>query len=207
MASTTSSDRYTRIERRTIAGQEARVGTDRDELRVEWRPRRAVYHRVRAGDLIKDADADVSSPRIDEWRVTEITPDRVVGEDTKTGAVREWDRETLERGLVIGNYATNLTDFELVTVYPVGSWDDYGTEGDDDGDEHVYHGRPYLTVVAYGDNGQKYGRRYRFVEEGDDTDLELWEEDVKTERIDDELRSRLDEVIESALESDGYRLR
>lgn len=203
MASTTSSDRYTRIERRTIAGQEARVGTAPDEIRVEWRPGRAVYHRVRAGDLIKDADSDVSSPRIDEWRVTEITDDRVVGEHTKTGESREWDRETLERGLVIGNYATNLSDFELVTAYPVGSWADYGTE---EGDEYAYHGRPYVTVVAYGDNGQKYGRRYRFVAEGDDTDLELWEEDLKTERIGDALRARLDEVVESALASDGYRV-
>lgn len=203
MASTTSSDRYTRIERRTIAGQEARVGTDPEEIRVEWRPGRAVYHRIREGDLIKDADSDVSSPRIDEWRVTEITADRVVGEDTKTGEVREWDREVLERSLVIGNYATNLTDFELVTAYPVGSWADYGT---DEGDEYAYHGRPYLTVVAYGDNGRKYGRRYRFVEDGNDTDLELWEEDMKTERIAAELRARLDEVIESALIDDGYRL-
>jgi hypothetical protein len=203
MASTTSSDRYTRIERRTIAGQEARIGTAPDELRVEWRPGRAVYHRVRVGDLLKDADSDVSSPRIDEWRVTAITPDRVVGEDTKTGAVREWDRETLERGLVIGNYATNLTDFELVTAYPVGSWADYGT---DEGDEYAYHGRPYLTVVAYGDNGQKYGRRYRFVEDGNDTDIELSEEDMKTERIGDDLRARLDAVVEAALETDGYRV-
>jgi hypothetical protein len=204
MASTTSSDRYSRIERRTIAGQEARIGTEPDELRVEWRPGRAVYHRVRVGDLLKDADADVSSPRIDEWRVTEITPARVVGEDTGTGAVREWDRETLERGLVIGNYATNLTDFELVTAYPVGSWDDYGT---DEGDEYAYHGRPYLTVVAYGDNGQKYGRRYRFVEDGNATDVKLWEEDTKTGRIGEALRTRLDEVIGTALESDGYRVR
>jgi hypothetical protein len=204
MASTRSTDRYTSIERRTIAGQEARIGTDPDEVRVEWRPGRAVYHRVRVGDLIKNADSDVSSPRIDEWRVTEITAERVVGEDTKTGEEREWDRETLERGLVIGNYATNLTDFELVTAYPVGSWEDYGTE---EGDEYAYHGRPYLTVVAYGDNGEKYGRRYRFVEDGNDTDLELWEEDMKTERIGDEMRARLDEVVESALESDDYRVR
>jgi hypothetical protein len=203
MASTTSSDRYTRIERRTIAGQEARVGTDPEEVRVEWRPGRAVYHRVRVGDVVKNADADVSSPRIAEWRVTEITADRVVGEETKTGDRREWDRETLERGLVIGNYATNLTDFELVTAYPVGSWADYGS---DEGDEYAYHGRPYLTVVAYGDNGEKYGRRYRFVEDGNDTDVELWEADVKTERIDKALQARLDEVVESALESDGYRL-
>jgi hypothetical protein len=201
MASTTSSDRYTRIERRTIAGQEARVGTDPDEIRVEWRPGRVVYLRVREGDIVKNADSDVSSPRIDEWRVTDITADRVVAEHTKSGAAREWDRETLERGLVIGNYATRLTDFELVTCYPVGTWADYGT---DEGNEYTYHGRPYVTVVAYGDNGQKYGRRYRFVAEGNDTDLELWEEDLKTERIGDDLRARLDEVVESALESDGY---
>jgi hypothetical protein len=204
MASTPSSDRYTRIERRTIAGQEARIGTDPDEVRVEWRPGRAVYLRVREGDIVKDADSDVSSPRIDEWRVTDITADRVVAEHTKTGTAREWDRETLERGLVVGNYATGLTDFELVTCYPVGSWADYGS---DEGDEYAYHGRPYVTVVAYGDNGQKYGRRYRFLAEGNDTDLELWEEDMKTERIGDDLRARLDEVVESALENDGYAVR
>jgi hypothetical protein len=201
MAGTLSSGRSGDTERRTLGGQEVRVGTDPDELYVEWRPGRAVYYRVRVGGHIKDADSDVSSPRIREWEVTEITPERVVGADTKSGESREWDRETLERGLVVGSYATNLADFALVTCYPVGSWDDFEV---DDGDDYAYHGRPYVTVVAYGDNGQKYGRRYRFVEDGNATDLELWDEDVKTRTIPAAARERLDAVVHDALTADGY---
>jgi hypothetical protein len=192
---------FTAVERRVVQGREVKSLQYPDELYVEWRPGRAVYYGVRVGDRIKDADADVESVRIDEWEVTEVTPDRVVGRNAKTGDEQTWDREDMERYLVTGRYATNLSDFALVTAYPVGSWEGYDPEATT-GLE--YHGRPYLTVVAYGNNGEKYGLRYRFTDEGDRTHVTLAEKDPKVSRLTPEMRDRLDEVVRSALEDDGY---
>ncbi|KTG08887.1 hypothetical protein AUR64_13835 [Haloprofundus marisrubri] len=184
-------DSHTKIERRTIAGQEARVYLDPDEIHVEWRPGRAVYLGVRVGDRIKDADRDVASPRIDEWEVEEITAERVVGRSVKTGDRREWDRETLERGLVVGNYATNLTEFATVLVHEIG----------------VHGGRdPYVTVVAYGDNGEKYGRRYGFVD-ADDRTVEFRDQDPAVDRLPTEMATVFDELVDGVLVDDGYTIR
>lgn len=202
--SRTHDDDYTRIERRLIQGQEARVRADPRAIHVEWRPGRPVYHGVRVGDRIKDADADVESIRIDEWTVREMTPERVVGEHVRTGERREWDRRELETGLVIGRYATNLSAFELVTALPVGSWDAAET-GDGAGDG-LYHGRPYVTAVAYGNNGEKYGRRYWRGERGAESRLEPWNEDPKARALDPSIRTLLDETIRRALSNDGYEV-
>ncbi|WP_224333688.1 hypothetical protein [Haloprofundus halobius] len=181
-------DSHTRIERRTIAGQEARVYLSPDEIRVEWRPGRAVYLGVRVGDRIKNADRDVASARIDEWEVEEITPERVVGCSLKTGERREWNREALERGLVVGNYATNLTEFATVLVHEIG----------------VHGGRdPYVTVVVYGDNGEKYGRRYGFVD-GEQRTVEYRDQDPAVDRLVPEMATVFDELVTQALEDDGY---
>ncbi|QCJ45777.1 MULTISPECIES: hypothetical protein [Haloprofundus] len=184
-------DSHTRIERRTIAGKEARVYLDPDEIRVEWRPGRAVYLGVRVGDRIKNADRDVASARIDEWEVEEITPERVVGRSIKTGERREWDRETLERGLVVGNYATNLTEFATVVVHEIGRYD-----GRD----------PYVTVLAYGNNGEKYGRRYGFVDAGERT-VEFHDQDPAVERLAPEMATAFDELVVGAMKDDGYVVR
>ena len=194
----TESGTYTRIERRAFGGREARVRLAPDEIHVAWPTGRPSYYGVRTGDCVKDADRDVASPRIAEWEVTEITPDSVVGEDVDTGERREWDREVLERGLVVGNYATNLSGFETVVVHPVGSWETH----DDHGFE--YHGVPYLTVVAYGNNGESYGLRYRFREEGNERDVELRERDGSVERLDQDHRTLLESTVREALEADGY---
>jgi len=143
------------------------------------------------------------------WEVTSITPERVVGTDLESGAEREWDREALERGLLIGEYSTNLTDFEEISVVQIGRWgdDDGGDEGDGEaGSGYRYDGRPYVTVVAYGDNGRKYARRYRFVDDGGGT-LELWTQDPAVERFPDEVAARLDERVRAELEADGYEVR
>ncbi|MGM0591542.1 MAG: hypothetical protein ACQETI_07930 [Halobacteriota archaeon] len=200
----TETDEFTRIERRIIQGREVRIRQHPDEIFVQWRPHRPVYIGVRVGDRIKDADRDVESARIDQWDVIEITPERVVGTHVRTGDERVWDREVLERGFVVGNYSTNLSDFALVTVLPVGTWDDYDEAATDD---MVYRGPPYVTVATYGNNGEKYGRRYRFVEPGNATALELWTQDRRIERLPDEIRSTLDAVVRAALEDDGYALR
>ncbi|WP_224448532.1 hypothetical protein [Haloprofundus salilacus] len=181
-------DSHTRIERRTIAGREARVYLHPHEIRVQWRPGRAVYLGVRVGDRIKNADRDVASARIDEWEVEEITPETVVGRGIKTGERREWDRKALERGLIVGNYATNLTEFATVLVHEVG-----GHGGRD----------PYVTVVAYGDNGEKYGRRYRFVDDVGRT-VEHQDQDPVVDRLAPEMAAAFDELVVGALEDDGY---
>lgn len=199
-----SSDKYTRIERRLVGGREVRVRLDPDRIHVAWRPNRAAYVAVDVGDVVRDAASDIEATLVDEWRVTDITPDRVVGEHVRTGERREWDRAELERGLVLGNYSTNLTDFELVTVHRVGSWAEYDPEASGG---LAYRGRPYVTVVAYGDNGLKYGRRYAFAAEGDDATLELAAEDAAVERLDARVRTRFDEVVRDALSDDGYVVR
>ncbi|WP_152039845.1 hypothetical protein [Salinigranum salinum] len=189
------------IGRETIQGREALVHRHPDRLYVEWRAGQPVYYGVSVGDRLKDADSDVSSPRITEWTVTEITPDRIVGEAIKTGDRREFDRERVERGLVVGNYATNLSDFARVAVHAVGDWDAYDP---DTTDGTVYRGRPYVTVVAYGNNGRKYGLRYRYVTDGDDETLTLWEEDVVVGALDAEPRRRLFDAVEATLAAEGY---
>jgi hypothetical protein len=196
-----SSDDEFSIGRQTIQGREALVHRHPDRVYVEWRPGQPVYYGVSVGDRLKDADADVSSPRITEWTVTEITPDRVVGEALETGDRREFDRERVERGLVVGNYATNLSDFAQVAIHAVGDWETYDPDATGG---TVYRDSPYVTVVAYGNNGRKYGLRYRYVEEGDAETVTLREEDVAVETLDADLRRRLFDAVEAALVAEGY---
>jgi hypothetical protein len=182
------------VVRRTIQGRAASIHRDPDEIRVEWRVGRPIYFGVRVGDRIKDADRDVESPLIDQWTVTEITPTRVVGVHAETGDEREWDRERLERGLAIGNYATTLSAFERVAVHRVGVATDRAA------------GRPpepHVTVIAYGNNGERYGRRYRFLD-ADERRVALRDEDPAVGRLSDERRRQLAELVEAALVEDGY---
>jgi hypothetical protein len=194
------------VDRWTVQGHEALVVRRPDRVSVEWRPTHPRYFGVGVGDRLKDADADVSSPRIDEWEVTEITPDLVVGEHVGTGTRREFDRQRVERGLVVGNYATNLSDFARVVVHPVGSWETYDADADTDADAAgvVYRGTPYLTVVAHGNNGETYGLRYRYTDAGDPDSVTLWEEDVSVGGLDASLRTRLTTAVEAALTAEGY---
>ena len=184
------------VVRRTIQGREALVHGDSGEIRVEWRVGRPVYFGVRVGDRIKNADRDVESPLIDEWEVVEITPDRVVGVDAETDERREWDRETLERGLAVGNYATNLSAFERVAVHRVGA-----APGDR---SHLPHD-PYVTVIAYGNNGERYGRRYRFLDD-DERRVAVRDEDPSIGRLSADHRDSLDELVVAALEDDDYEV-
>jgi hypothetical protein len=201
------SNRYTRIERRMIQGREARVSLLPDEIRIEWRPNRPVYIGVTVGDRIRDGAGDIASAHIDEWEVVEITPESVVGEHVRTGVRREWERKTLERGLVLGNYSTNLTEFDVVAVNAVGSWETYDADAAADAGDLSFHGPPYLMVIAYGDNGQKYSLRYRFVEPGNDVDVELFEEGPRIGKLGPDQRRLLDERVRAALADDGYAVR
>lgn len=66
-----------------------------------------------------------------------------------------------------------------------------------------YTGHPYVSVVAYGDNGLKYGRRYRFVDRESNA-LELWKEDEPRDGFSDAVTARLDQRVRDALEAEGY---
>lgn len=198
--SATPGDRHTNVEYRTIQGRETRVRTIPDEIYVEWRPGRPVYFGVRVGDQIKDADRDVESAHITEWEVVEITPETVVGVNQKTGERTEWDRRELEQGLVTRQYATNLSDFATLIVHPVGNWETYEAAADEDKPTR----EPSVNVVVFGNNGERYGRRYRFVEPGETARIELLDQDASIERLAPELQRRLDDTVLQALDEDGY---
>ena len=195
------SDETADIERWTIQGRDALVGRHPNQIAVEWRQIRPQYYELRVGDRLKDADADVSSPRIDEWLVTDITPTHVVGPEQRTGDERTFDREQVERGLVIGRYATDLSAFPHVAVHTVGRWDAYEPGADDTGE--VYRGRPYVTVVVHGNNGRTYGLRYRFTAARPDSPVTLWEVDLAVDALDATLRDRLSAAVETALADAG----
>jgi hypothetical protein len=201
------------FDRRTIQGRETLVSRHPGRITVEWRGPTPRFFGLAVGDRLKDADSDVASPRIAEWTVTGITPDLVVGEATRTGERREFDRRRVERGLVVGNYATALSGFERVVVHAVGRWADYdeaddatdATDADDAGGASaVYRGRPYVTVVASGDNGRTYGLRYRYAEAGRPDAVTLWQADAAVADLDPELREQLTAAVGSALAAEGY---
>lgn len=197
-----SSPEDTDFERWTIQGNEALVSRDPNRVTIEWRRIQPLHYEVRLGDRLKNADADVSSPRIDEWVVTDITPTEVVGDHATSGDSRRFDRADVERGLVIGRYATDLSAFPRVAVHTVGNWDVYDPEADDT--DVVYRGRPYVTVVAHGNNGRTYGLRYRFTDGRADAPVTLWETDVSVDALDESLRARLSTAVEAALGDAGH---
>ncbi|WP_267640576.1 hypothetical protein [Haloarchaeobius amylolyticus] len=200
----TLSGREGEIETRTILGQPAHVWQSPDEVFIEWRPTRPAYFHVAEGDVVKDADRDVESPLIKQWTVTDITPETVVAERVDDGEVdiREWDRAEFERKLVTQTYATNLTDFERVTVHQFGRW---GLDAVEHA-EHTYVGDPYVMVLAYGNNGEKYGRRYHFVSREDDENVTLWRQDLAVSKLPAALATKLDQRVTTALEAEGYRV-
>jgi hypothetical protein len=135
--------------------------------------------------VLKAAGRDVDSDAVESWTVTDLDAARVVGEHRRTGERREWEREPLERGLVLGSYVVVLSTFEFVTVLPVGGADE-----------------ETLLVVAHGNNGETYGRRYRV--EGDE--VTLVEEDARSRRLAPDLRATLDDRVRAALADEGYRV-
>lgn len=202
-------DRTTTATTKRLKGYDARFGTDPEEIYIELRMGSPAYIHVKEGDYLQEGDAfhrdqlGIDSPILDTWEVIDITPESVVGRSLASGEEIAWDREEIETGLAVGTYSTNLTDFEWVSVYQVGSWQDYDEEAEGTGLR--YAGRPYVSVVAYGDNGLKYGRRYRFVEPGS-TELYLWKQDEPAGGFREEIEKRLDDRVGHALESEGYRV-
>ncbi|MFC7155011.1 hypothetical protein ACFQPA_06025 [Halomarina halobia] len=192
---------------RRFEGLDARFGSDPEEIYVELRMGSPAYIHVREGDYLQEGDAfhreqiGMESPTLETWEVVDITPEITVGRDIDTGEGVTWPREEVEKGLAIGRYSTNLTDFEWVSVYQVGRWGDYDPEGEGSGTR--YTGRPYVSVVAYGDNGLKYGRRYRFVDPGSN-EIYLWKADEPRGGFSEEVAERLDRRVREALKAEGY---
>lgn len=147
---------------RRLPGLEARFVAEPNEIFVELCAGRPSYVRLREGDAEYRERTGESTP-LQSWTVTDVTPERVRADGEDGGESREWSRTGVERGLAVGTYSTGLTDFERVSTLEVGG------RGDDE---------PYVTVIAYGDNGLKYGRGYRF-----------------------------DDRVRAALEDDGYTVR
>lgn len=206
---TDDSTRETRRTTRRFEGFDARFGTDPDEIYIELRLGSPKYVHLREGDFLQEGDAfhreqlGLDSPTLDTWEVTEITPEHVVGRHIDTGEETTWDRTHVEKGLAVGRYSTNLTDFEWISVYQAGSWDDYDPDTDTGS---LYAGRPYVSVVAYGDNGLRYGRRYRFVSP-DSNELVRWKEDRPLRGFEESVAARFDRRIREALEAEGYTVR
>lgn len=205
---TTATTTTTTTTTRRFQGFDARFGTDPAEIHIELRLGSPSYIHVRVGDLLQGGDAFhrdriYESPRLATWEVMEITPEEVVATHVTSGEEVTMARDEVERGLAVGRYSTNLTDFEWISVYQVGRWADY-EDGADTGTQ--YTGRPYVSVVAYGDNGRKYGRRYRFTEP-DSSELVLWKEDRPARGFTPEVAARLDERVRSALRGEGYTIR
>lgn len=205
--SDTDLDADTAATTRRLAGSGATVGTAPDEISIELRAGRPSYIHVAEGHLVYEGDAahrdhlGAAAPTVRTWTVETITPDRVVGRDRAIDEPTGWDRGTLEHGLAVGTYSTNLTDFERLSVHEVGGRD--GAHAGDGASPFRYTGQPYVAVVAYGDNGLKYGRRYRFVEESPPT-LALWTQDEPVEHLAATVAERLDQRVREALEADGY---
>lgn len=184
-------------------------GTDHDELFIELLRGRPTYIRLNVGSYLQEGDAfhrtqtGPESPTVATWEVVEVTPDVVVGRDIHTGDERQWERAELETKLAVGTYSTSLTDFEWISVYQAGSWADYHPEVHNGGTRFV--ARPYVAVVAYGDNGLKYGSRYRFTSP-ESNELVLWKRDAPAGGFSDDVEARLDDRIREALAADGYRV-
>lgn len=192
-----------------LEGFPARFGTEPDEIYLELRLGSPAHIHLREGDYLQEGDTfhreqlSLSSPTLATREVIEITPELVHGRELETGEEVAWDREEIERGLAHGTYSTNLTDFEWISVYQVGRWRDVDTDADES--DLRYRGRPYVSVVANGDNGLKYGRRYRFVEP-DATEIYLWKQDEPAGGFSDEAEDRLDERVTGALEAEGFQV-
>lgn len=203
----TTEGRTTETTTRRFEGFDARFGTDPDEIYLELRLGSPAYVHLREGDYLQEGDAfhreqiGTDSPTLATWEVVDITPATVVGRDVATGEGVAMDRADVEQGLAVGRYSTNLTEFEWVSVYQVGDWDDY--DPDDEGSGTRYTGRPYVAVVAYGDNGLTYGQRYRFVDPDAD-ELVLWKVDRPIRGLPDEVAEQLDARVRTALEAEGF---
>lgn len=190
------------VELRTIDGVDALVNTDSGEIFIDLPASNPRYIRVREGDRIQEGDvsdrttAEMAGPRLTHWVIESITPESVTGTNTDTDETREWDREQLMRRLCVGEFSAELTTFDRVSVTEVEEWpESRSVEGTEEEP-------PYVIVIAYGNNGEKFTRLYAAVEVGNWDSLEVVHEDKHVQNFSDELRNQFDAEVGKALEDE-----
>lgn len=188
------------VETRTIDGVEALVNIDPGEIFIDLPASNPRYIRVREGDRIQEGDvatrstAEMAGPLLTHWVIESITVEAVTGRDTETDETREWDREQLVQRLGTGELSAELATFDRVSVTEIEEW---GERHSSEGSREV---KPYVVVVAYGNNGEKFTQLYAATDAGDWGSLEVVQQDTHVEGFSDELRAHFDEAIREALE-------
>lgn len=189
---------------RTIEGMETLVHAESGEIFLDVPADNPQYIHVEEGETIQEGDVrsevepQLDSPALRRWTVERIGRETVVGTDQETGERTEWDRESIEKKLAIGEFSTQLSAFGRVNVT-------VGTETpthDGPSDEES------VTVVVYGDDGQQFTQTYRLGDagggDGGDRPVELVEPEPRVKQFDPELRERFDRTVEAALREEGY---
>ncbi|SIR92569.1 hypothetical protein SAMN05421858_4585 [Haladaptatus litoreus] len=196
---TRENDKQT-VERRTIDGVDALVNTDPGEIFIDLPATNPRYIRVQEGDRIQEGDvstrttAEMAGPLLTNWNIESITTETVTGTDTETGETREWDREQLIHRLGAREFSAELTTFDRVSVTEIEEWSDrHAVEG-------VEEEKPYVIVIAYGNNGEKFTQLYAATESRDWDSLEVVQEDTDIQNFSDELRNRFDDAVHKTLE-------
>ncbi len=188
------------IETRTIDGVEALVNVDPEEIFIDLPASNPRYIRVQEGDRIQEGDvgtqstAEMAGPLLTHWVVESITEESVIGRDTETNETREWDREQLVQHLGLGGLSAELSTFDRVSITELEEWRGRHTS---EGSEEV---KPYVVVIAYGNNGGKFTQLYAATEAGDWGSLEVVQQDSHVKAFSDELRTHFDDAVREALE-------
>ncbi|XVH32219.1 hypothetical protein ACNS7O_03280 [Haloferacaceae archaeon DSL9] len=185
---------------RTIGGVDALVNTEPGEIFLDLPATSPRYIRVREGDFIQQGDvqtrttAEMSGPRLTKWRIESISEDTVTGTTLDTGETKEWERASLEVHLGTGEFSAELTTFDRVSVTETEEWDTrYSIEGAEEK-------RPYVIVVVYGNNGEKFTQLYAATESGNWDSLQVVQTDRNAEKFDDELLDHFTDVVREAIE-------
>lgn len=188
---------------RTIDGVDTFVNTESGEIFIDVPAYSPRYIHVEEGDTIQEGDVrtqtelELESPSLRKWTIEGIGEKTVVGSDQDTGERREWKRESLEKQLAIGEFSTELKEFERVSVTGGAEASDH--EGRSNGES--------ISVVLYGNDGRKFTQQYALIDDGAGSGeryVELVESDKRTETFDTDLRDRFDQAIERALRYEGY---
>ncbi|WP_318570549.1 hypothetical protein [Salinigranum marinum] len=187
------------IEARTIDGVEALVSVDPGEVFIDLPASNPRYIGVQEGGRIQEGDvgtqstAEMAGPRLTHWVIESITAETVIGRDTETNETREWDREQLIQRLGAGEFSAELATFDRVSVTEIEEW---GGRHSPEGAEEV---KPYVVVIAYGNNGRKFTQLYAATEAGEWDSLELVQQDSHVKEFSDELRTHFDDAVREAL--------
>jgi hypothetical protein len=188
------------IETRTIDGVEALVNVDPEEIFIDLPASNPRYIRVQEGDRIQEGDvgtqstAEMAGPLLTHWVIESITEETVIGRDTETNETREWDREQLIQRLGTGGFSAELATFDRVSVTELEEW--RGRHSPEASEEM----KPYVVVVAYGNNGGKFTQLYAATDAGGWDSLEVVQQDAHVQAFSDELRRRFDDAVREALE-------